>query len=316
MFAPTSRTSAVHPGSKDHANAHNDSNTNNMSLYLLLENARKSNNLGPILRCAAAFGVRQVLAIGYDKCSVDGSHGAAKHVHIQAFPTVPQAIESMSTGSTDSKENVAVIGILGGVAVTTPGTSSMPPQNQLNNPQHKGALEVYEDEALGHFYARENTNGNDHATTTKKELWSYPIDSFPFDTTKTTYCFVLCKSKRGLTSTLAQHCHAFCHVPHQNLFSNQTNQESPHKQHPSLLEVESSLSIVLSHCSEWAHRPERTFEGHKFDTSGNVVEQQRHQYVQDQRKRQLEEMLQPTPQEEMMGAVSLFGNDSKDDGDY
>ena len=43
------------------------------SLYLLLENPRKSNCLGPILRCASAFGIRTVVAVGYDKCSVEGS---------------------------------------------------------------------------------------------------------------------------------------------------------------------------------------------------------------------------------------------------
>ena len=59
--------------------------------YLLLENSRKSNNLGPILRCAAAFGIHTVVAVGYDKCSVDGSHGASKHVRIIAFPLAEQA---------------------------------------------------------------------------------------------------------------------------------------------------------------------------------------------------------------------------------
>ena len=48
-------------------------------IYLLIPNPSKSNNLGPILRCAAAHAVHQVVFIGYDKCSVVGSHGSAKH---------------------------------------------------------------------------------------------------------------------------------------------------------------------------------------------------------------------------------------------
>ena len=42
------------------------------SIYLLLENPRKSNNLGPILRCASAFGITTVIAVGYAKCAVEG----------------------------------------------------------------------------------------------------------------------------------------------------------------------------------------------------------------------------------------------------
>jgi tRNA G18 (ribose-2'-O)-methylase SpoU len=41
-------------------------------IFLLLENLTKSNNLGPILRCATAFGIRAVIAVGYAKCSTEG----------------------------------------------------------------------------------------------------------------------------------------------------------------------------------------------------------------------------------------------------
>ena len=42
-------------------------------LFLLIENPSKSNNLGPILRCATAFGIRTVITIGYAKCSTEGT---------------------------------------------------------------------------------------------------------------------------------------------------------------------------------------------------------------------------------------------------
>jgi tRNA G18 (ribose-2'-O)-methylase SpoU len=41
-------------------------------IYLLLENPSKSNNLGPILRCASAFGIVTIVAIGFSKCAVEG----------------------------------------------------------------------------------------------------------------------------------------------------------------------------------------------------------------------------------------------------
>jgi tRNA G18 (ribose-2'-O)-methylase SpoU len=43
-------------------------------IFLLLENLTKSNNLGPTLRCATAFGIRVVVAIGFAKCSTEGKN--------------------------------------------------------------------------------------------------------------------------------------------------------------------------------------------------------------------------------------------------
>ena len=42
-------------------------------IYLLLENPSKSNNLGSIIRCANAFGILTIVAIGYAQCSVYGT---------------------------------------------------------------------------------------------------------------------------------------------------------------------------------------------------------------------------------------------------
>lgn len=42
-------------------------------IYLLLENPKKNNNLGPILRCASAFGITTIVAVGYEKCAVEGT---------------------------------------------------------------------------------------------------------------------------------------------------------------------------------------------------------------------------------------------------
>jgi hypothetical protein len=62
-------------------------------IVLLLENARKNNNWGPVLRCASAFGIQTVVIVGFATCCVRGSHGADQHVDIIAFPTVQQAVD-------------------------------------------------------------------------------------------------------------------------------------------------------------------------------------------------------------------------------
>ena len=78
-------------------------------LYLLLENPGKPNNLGSILRCASAFGIRTIVAIGSDKCSVEGEiphiflavredgnvHSPLTHVHL--FPQVHTELPNMLT---------------------------------------------------------------------------------------------------------------------------------------------------------------------------------------------------------------------------
>jgi hypothetical protein len=47
-------------------------------IYGLIENPQPNTNLGPFLRCACAFGVDLVVAIGYDKCSVEGQQQGAR----------------------------------------------------------------------------------------------------------------------------------------------------------------------------------------------------------------------------------------------
>jgi tRNA G18 (ribose-2'-O)-methylase SpoU len=49
-------------------------------IYLLIENRAKSNNLGSILRCASAFGVTTIVAIGFSKCAVKGAFLLLKYL--------------------------------------------------------------------------------------------------------------------------------------------------------------------------------------------------------------------------------------------
>lgn len=84
----TAATTAFHPSATaandidDHHQDINDNRSNNSDidddthfvpkLYLLMENKSKSNNLGPILRCATAFGIETMIVVGYSKCSTEG----------------------------------------------------------------------------------------------------------------------------------------------------------------------------------------------------------------------------------------------------
>lgn len=41
-------------------------------IFLLIENPKKSNNLGPVIRCATAFGISTIIVIGYAQFSTNG----------------------------------------------------------------------------------------------------------------------------------------------------------------------------------------------------------------------------------------------------
>lgn len=197
-------------------------------LYLLLENPRKCNNLGPILRCAAAFGVSQVVAVGFDTCSTHGSHGAAKHVSMVAFPTVDQAVSYLR----DECDCKSMVGILGGVAdaYDTSGYSVLE-----ENENHVVSVE----------------EATDETAVTKR---SYPIHCRPF--LKGNCCFVISKNPKGLPNSLASQCNFFVHVPHINVTDDEPSR---------LLDAPSCLSIALHHFTTWAQYDERDFQEHKYE---------------------------------------------------
>jgi hypothetical protein len=207
-------------------------------IYILVENPRKGNNLGPIIRCANAFGITTVVAVGFEKCSVEGSHGASKNVEIVAYPTVEQAVAFLR-GSECSCQSI--IGLLG----------SMP--------------DGYETDGYT-VYGDEDETGlaqvlNVAASKTLKELSirSFPVFTHPFSSGNA--CIVLSKKHRsGLPLSLARHCDAFVHVPHVAI---------PHGdgESPTLLDTPSCLSITLHHLTTWAGYDERTFQGHKFEVT-------------------------------------------------
>lgn len=196
-------------------------------IYLLLENTHKANNLGTVLRCAAAFGVEQVIVVGCNKCSTHGSHGAAKHVSRVSFPGVEQAVSYLH----DECNCKSLVGILGGVA----------------NAHDVSGYSVVEENDLFNVVVPKETKDQ---STAKR---SYPIGSRPFRDGNC--CFVIAKRPKGLPTSLASQCDFFVHVPHETVTNDDLH----------LLDTPSCLSIVLHHFTAWAKYDTRGFRGHKYE---------------------------------------------------
>lgn len=250
-------------------------------IFILVENPRKGNNLGPILRCANAFGITTVVAVGFEKCSVEGSHGASKNVEIVAYPTVEQAVAFLRGPECSCR---SLIGLLG----------SMPDGYET------GGYAVYEDEDETGLAQVLNIAAS-------KKLKECPTRSFPIFTrhfTAGNACIVLSKKHRsGLPLSLARHCDAFVHVPHVAI---------PHKdgESPTLLDTPSCLSITLHHLTTWAGYDERTFQGHKFEVTRPAVDADGLRRLAKERaevKRGLQQAADETVDEG--GVASLFGVD-------
>jgi tRNA G18 (ribose-2'-O)-methylase SpoU len=231
--------------------------------FLLVENPRKSSNLGPLLRCAAAHGIATILAVGYSQCSVDGSHGASNYVDIVAFPTVEQAIHSLRQQQQPDTV-VSVVGILHGMPMEDDSKAAAVHEvvvvqggegSELSNNNNKTATPTV---VCATGSPQSSLNSNTNATISSRK--SFPIGSRPFDASANSHCFVFSKSSRGMPVSLAQVCDFFVHIPHRSCRSRSMG---PSPAAP-LLDCHACLSIVLHHFSEWAKYEERTFQGHKF----------------------------------------------------
>ena len=90
--------------------------------YLLMDNPSKTNHLGTLLRCAAAFQCHQVLLVGYDKFNWQGSFGSHIFLDIVVFPTWDSVHEYLMRGGDDDDcANNA------NDTTTTPTTPPLPP---------------------------------------------------------------------------------------------------------------------------------------------------------------------------------------------
>mmetsp|Transcript_54122 Transcript_54122/g.131346 ORF Transcript_54122/g.131346 Transcript_54122/m.131346 type:complete len:446 (+) Transcript_54122:64-1401(+) len=202
---------------------------------ILFDNSRgKKNCWGPLLRCAVAFGIRQVVVVGpTNRCNEKGSHGASKHVHIKAFPTVEAAVEFLS--------GYSLIGLL-------PYNPSRNSKEVSNNPKpiihdDDDALPVEFDAVENVCYLQHqdqqseqqpsratNIEGSSVSRNERRRSLSFPACSRSFGTKNTRNdndtgnerpgqnrggtCFVVDRSTMGLPLKFANHCNGFIHIPH------------------------------------------------------------------------------------------------------
>jgi hypothetical protein len=224
------------------------------SIYLILENPRKTCNWGPVLRCAAAFAVTQVVWVGYSTCNTEGSHGAASHVSQIAFPVLSQAIShvrgessSSTTATTTTIYEPRTTAILGIVTRGAGGASHQNPYPLTVDSSH---------ETSKHCFL--NASKIDPTSNDTELPLSYPIRHHPLFSSSPSslrsLAIILSKDSLGLPLSLASVCDSFVHIPHLPL---DDRIFCP-------LDVPSSLSIVLHHVRKWSPYPERNSHGHKF----------------------------------------------------
>lgn len=252
-------------------------------IVLLLNNESKGNNLGSILRCASASGVHQILTVGYDKCAVQGAHGANRHVNIIAFPTAARAVDALP-------ERSCIIGLLGALP------------NGYNQDGYSVKVDVEKGLAIPDLDSRVSEDVS--------LGYTYPIYAIPPFISRfgRTMCLVISKDRLGLPSSLAEHCQVFCHVPCVNLA----------EAGPPLLDAPSSLSIALHHLTERLGYDEATFQGHKFSVIKPALPLAKQANLRGERKQEREAKKDEEDDAWEDGAVMgrLWDEERNNDGDY
>jgi hypothetical protein len=259
-------------------------------LYLLTENPSKRNNLGPFLRCAAAFGVETFVFVGYAHCSTHGSHGADKHVKTVAFPSFSQAIEFLRKPMEAGGCNVnSVIGCLG--------------PNCGAGAFHNSCTVVEKDTNLIPCDAL-NRNIQTEAYPSEYPP-SYPVHLRPFRNGNV--CFLLSKYRSGLPKDQASFCDLFVHVPISPTFLNADDESQL-----GLMDAQTSLSIILHHWTAWANFNVRKFSGQKFQVATISQGSQSDAVGLEKRtERKMTKLSQIEASEETLSAdnwTSLFGD--------
>ena len=218
--------------------------------YLLIENSRPNNNLGPLLRCCAAYAVEEAIFVGFAQCCSQGSHGSARHVDIRAFPTFDQATDYLR----NTRQVSDIIGVLGGAC-------NSEAQQDIDVYDDNGC-EVEEfildkvDEQAKHLVTIKKNNGGKITTSRRKQLGlSKPIHSRPF---RGNSAFLISKQWRGLDSEQASFCDGFVHIPHTRILPIEAAM---------YVDVQASLAIVFHHFTAWAKFDERNYDGQKFSVA-------------------------------------------------
>ncbi|KAL3945052.1 MAG: hypothetical protein SGBAC_000843 [Bacillariaceae sp.] len=295
----------------------NESDTpKHAQVTLLIENPKKNTNWGPLLRCCAAFDIAQIFVVGYDTCSVQGSHGASKHVELVSFPTFGQAVEALK------KHKFQLIGVLGGAANAYDELGYM--VHTVEQPIHHSDKNKTETVA---------TISADPSDSDQKDMpKSFPIHCRPFQQNT---CLVVGKRAVGLPLRMAEHCEKFVHVPHvaalqpsanandgtsttttttiTTTANNNTNSDNNNPKLSSWFTGEACVSIILHEFASWAGFHSETYKGQKYKVLKVIKGAPESQEAKrKERKRKMEELQQ---EEDLDNAKSLFGG-GNDAGDY
>ena len=86
---------------QQHPDQSNSADTDPPRWYLLLSNPSKATHLGTLLRCAAAFQIRQFLLVGSDKFNCRGSFGSHLFLDIVAFRSWESVGDYLRRGGED-----------------------------------------------------------------------------------------------------------------------------------------------------------------------------------------------------------------------
>jgi tRNA G18 (ribose-2'-O)-methylase SpoU len=282
----------------------NDRLTDDESLpqvTLLIENPRKSNNWGPLLRCCAAFGISQIFVVGFDKCNVQGSHGASKHVEMLAFSTHEAALAALKD------LNFVLYGVLQGV----PGDDSAYHTEQrlakksVTVTIHQNNQSQTKEERVE--ISHESGTGDDKDSINLPK--SVPVHLRPFSHRT---CLVLEKKTKGLSWEMARHCQRFVHIPHLGL-SNGINTTGR-----SWLTAEASLSILLHEFTAWAgyNKLCKNYQGQKYHVQHiNKGSGENAVNKHEERLQKREAIAQELTDMENCGLGNILGDDQAD-GDY
>lgn len=283
--------------------------------------------------------------------SLPGSHGASKHVQIVAFPTAKQAVLFLK----EEYQCQSFVGLLGCVPTDNKhgclGGSTRADGCRVSIVSSTGNAEVSQDDARstgddsdlvtvavserGEAITYDGRSDPPSVVTTNsaaaKLPRSFPVfesrfgvdDSNNSKSVAGNICFVVGGRKaNGLPLSLARHCDVFVHVPHAAIQPSKPSTTSP----PLLLDLQSCLSIVLHHFSQWAKYDEHTFAGHKFEvpTAYNNRSEQEAQQERRREERERQHRLKQIEIEEQEARVEdgaapetiLFLQNDSEGGDY
>lgn len=202
---------------------------------VLIENPSKSNNWGPLLRCCTAFGIQQIVAVGFDKCAVRGSHGASRHIDILAFHDHATALKTLK-----DEWGFTIVGVLQGA----------PDAYDSNGYQVQCSAKEGTGEMVVHVRHPGTLLENSAEAAMLSLPKSLPLHCRPF--TKRT-CLAVGKRAKGLSLSLAKVCDAFVHIPIQGLSDEAGDCESGgFGVDATWLSVEAGMSIVLHEFALWA----------------------------------------------------------------